>query len=92
MPVAGGWGLGADSPVPTGEAAGDAPMLAHTLSFALATAILNPTYSKKKTNNREPDIEAYEIETQLGNKLTTLEAWPDFCVAEVFIPLALLLS
>jgi hypothetical protein len=50
-------------------------MLAHTLSFALAVAILNPTYSKKKTNNREPDIEAYEIETLLGNKLTTLEAW-----------------
>jgi hypothetical protein len=46
--VAGGWGLGADSPVPTGVAAGDAPVLAHTLSFALAAAILNPTYSKKK--------------------------------------------
>jgi len=46
--VAGGWGLGADSPVPTGAVVGDAPMLAHTLSFALAAAILNPTYSKKK--------------------------------------------
>jgi hypothetical protein len=54
--VAGGLGLGADSPVPTGAAAGDAPVLAHTLSLAVPVAILNPTYSKKKTNNREPDI------------------------------------
>jgi hypothetical protein len=39
--VARGRGLGADSPVPTGAAAGDAPVLAHTLSLALPAAILN---------------------------------------------------
>ena len=56
--------------MPTGveAAAGDAPVLAHTLSLPVPVGILNPTYSKKKkTNNREPDIvEAYEIETLLG--------------------------
>jgi hypothetical protein len=70
--VAGGWGLGVDSPVPIGAAVGDAPVLAHTLSLVVRVAIPNPTYSKKKTNNHEPEIILLKLMKSKPYWVTTL--------------------